>query len=297
MKIVLAKNIGFCFGVRRALDLVTRNLGKTKGPFYTLGPIIHNPQVMKKLEEKKLHCVKSIEKIKRGMVLIRTHGIAKEILEKLKTKKVKVIDATCPYVKRIQNLVKHLTEKNYTIFIFGKAEHPEVEALISYTQGKGKVVQNIPDLTSLKDVQLNKKIGLVCQTTQSYEAFQKIISFFKSLQNREVKIFNTLCPTTKRRQMEAIDLSKKVDVILVIGGKNSSNTTRLAEICLEHQKNTHHIETADEINPQWFMLRSNKRHGKNLRAKVGIVTGASTPDWLIKTVVKRLEKIPSNFKK
>jgi 4-hydroxy-3-methylbut-2-enyl diphosphate reductase len=282
MEIILAKNIGFCFGVKRAMDLVTAHLNKSKEPVYTLGPLIHNPQVMEKLEKENLVCVSKIEQIKkRGKVFIRSHGVPREILTKLKRKKLKIIDATCPYVKRIQHLVNNLAKKNYTIIIFGKRNHPEVEALVSYAQGKAKVIEKVEDLTR-QISGANKKIGLVAQTTQATEDFQKIISFFQSplFQNKEVKIYNTLCPTTKKRQTEAEKIARETDLVFVIGGKNSSNTTRLAEICSRYQRNTFHIETAEEID-----LKNFKR-----KTKIGIITGASTPEWIIKEVVERVKK-------
>ncbi len=303
MKIILAKNIGFCFGVKRAIDLVTKSLHKTKKPIYTLGPLIHNPQVMEKLEKENLLCVSKIEEIKKrrkrsprrrpteevGKIFIRSHGVPREILTRLKRKKIKIIDATCPYVKKIQHLVSDLAKKNYMVIIFGKRNHPEVEALVSYAQGKAKVIEKVKDLTPTLSG-LNKKIGLVSQTTQSTEDFQKIISFFQSpmfqdksrkdiLRDKEVEIHNTLCPTTKKRQIEAAKIARETDLVFVIGGKNSSNTTRLAEICSQYQRNTFHIETANEINPQWL---------KKIN-KIGIVTGASTPDWIIKEVVTQLK--------
>lgn len=289
MKIILAKNIGFCFGVKRAIDLVTKSLHKTKEPIYTLGPLIHNPQVMEKLEKENLLCVSKIEEIKKkGKIFIRSHGVPREILTRLKRKKIKIIDATCPYVKKIQHLVSDLAKKNYTIIIFGKRDHPEVEALVSYAQGKAKVIEKVKDLTPMSS-ELNKKIGLVSQTTQSVEDFQKVISFFQSsmFQNKEVEVHNTLCPTTKKRQIEAAKIARETDLVFVIGGKNSSNTTRLAEICSRYQRNTHHIETANEINPQWL---------KKIN-KIGIVTGASTPDWIIEEMIKKVKNLVSGDKK
>jgi len=300
MKLLIAKNIGFCFGVKRAVDLVTANLAKKEGPIYTLGSLIHNPQVMKKLEKENLIAVSKIEEIKKkGKIFIRSHGVPREILIRLKRKKLKIIDATCPYVKRIQHLVNNLAKKNYTVVIFGKRDHPEVEALVSYAQGKAKVIEKIEDLTPVLSEQ-NRKIGLVSQTTQSSEDFQKVISFFQSpifedksrkdiLRDKEVKIYNTLCPTTKKRQMEAAKIARETDSVFVIGGKNSSNTTRLAEICSQYQRNTFHIETAEEINLNILKKKKIKKRGNHL--KIGIVTGASTPDWIIEEVVARIKKL------
>lgn len=293
MEIVLAKNIGFCFGVRRAIDLVTKELEKNEGPVYTLGPLIHNPQVMEKLKKENLRCIHKIEEIKReddlkkAKVFIRSHGIPHEILVKVRSKKVKIIDATCPSVKRIQHLVSDLARRNYTVIIFGKKNHPEVETLVSYAQGKAKVIENIQDLQNFvfpnrkKGVHL--KIGLVSQTTQSTDDFQKIVAFFQLplFQNKKVKIYNTLCPTTKKRQMEAEEIARHTDIVFVVGGKNSSNTTRLAEICVGYQKNTFHIETAEEIDAGTLK--------KGKIRKIGIITGASTPDWIVKEVVNRIK--------
>lgn len=286
MKIIVAKNIGFCFGVRRAMNLVEENLRRTKGPIYTLGPLIHNPQVMEELEKKNVLPISKIEEVKKkGKILIRSHGIPRGTLAKLVERRLKIIDATCPYVKRIQHLVEGLAKKNYTVVIFGKANHPEVEALVSYAGGKARVIERIEDLTPTLSG-LNKKIGLVSQTTQSIGDFQKVVSFFQSsqFQNKKVKIYNTLCPTTKKRQVEAAKLAKEADLIFVIGGRNSSNTTRLAEICRRYQRNTCHLETAEEIEHFWLGLDSSLK--KKIK-KIGIVTGASTPDWIIKEVIAK----------
>lgn len=306
MEIVLAKNIGFCFGVKRAMDLVTAHLNKSKEPVYTLGPLIHNPQVMEKLEKENLVCISKIEEIKKkrersprlpdgergrrpteeaGKIFIRSHGVPREIITKLKRKKLKIIDATCPYVKRIQHLVNNLAKKNYTIIIFGKRDHPEVETLVSYAQGKAKVIEKVKNLTPTLS-KLNKKIGLVSQTTQSAEDFQKVVSFFQSpiFEDKEVKIYNTLCPTTKKRQVEAEKIARETDLVFVIGGKNSSNTTRLAKICSQYQRNTFHIENAEEIDLETLKKKKIK--------KIGIITGASTPEWIIEEVVSRLKNYP-----
>jgi (E)-4-hydroxy-3-methyl-but-2-enyl pyrophosphate reductase len=279
-KIFVARNAGLCFGVKRALKLAMDSSKKCSKPVFTLGPIIHNPQAVNMLSRKGVVPVKSICEINKGTVIIRSHGIPKNDMEFLKDKKLSVVDATCPFVKKAQNIVHNLYKNKENIMIIGDKVHPEVVALLSYA-GKNALVVN--SLEDVKKIKIPKQINIVCQTTQPLEKLEKIVKFLKS-KKFDVKLYNTICDATKKRQDEAYDIAKKVDLVFVVGGKNSSNTTRLYEICKSVQKNTFYIETEQELKKE--ILKNNKN--------IGIVTGASTPNWIIRKIVNKLRRLAKN---
>lgn len=277
MKIIIAKNSGFCFGVRRAINLAM-NLSKRSGDVYTIGPIIHNPQVVKKLSKSGIKVVREISDIKNGNVVIRAHGVPRKTLEEAKRKGIKVLDATCPYVTRSKNYVEKLTKEGYRVVIIGNPQHPEMKYIVSYAPQDSVILKTYKDVKKLTRFKQAKKLGIISQTTQSPEDFIKITSGLLGYSN-EFKIFNTICPDAINRQEEAVKLALKCDVMIVIGGKNSANTKRLAAISKKIQPRTYHIEMADEIKDVWFRKVNT----------VGIVAGASTPDWIIKEVVNRIK--------
>jgi len=272
--IQIADQSGFCFGVKRAIELAEKAALKNKN-VRTLGPIIHNPQEVKRLNKEGVKTINTSSKVKSGVIVLRTHGIPLEQHKKLKQNKaVKIIDATCPFVKRAQDIVSELGAKNETIVIAGEKAHPEVVGLVSY--GNGKVIENAKEAARFK-TDKNKTVNVVSQTTQTPENLQAIVT---ALSKRyKVKVFNTICKATFDRQHSAAKLAKKMDLMLVIGGKNSGNTTRLAQICRKETR-THHIETAKDIKKSWF---------KNA-GKIGLTAGASTPDWIIEQVKEEVEK-------
>jgi 4-hydroxy-3-methylbut-2-enyl diphosphate reductase len=275
VKLKIVANAGFCFGVKRAIDLVEKTL-KEKSEVYTLGPIIHNPQEVKRLEEKGVRILKDIDYIKSGCIILRTHGVSLELRKKLeKDKAVSVTDATCPFVKKAQDIVKDLSSKETNIVIVGEKSHPEVEALVSYGSGKCVVIENPNEAVELKGI---GDISIVSQTTQTPQNFNVIVEILKK--RFKVNIYNTICKATIERQEAAETLAKEVDLMIVIGGKNSANTTRLAEIGKARTK-TCHIETVDEINDIWF---------ENIET-IGLTAGASTPDSIIKSVQRRVGDI------
>ncbi|HMA60772.1 MAG TPA: bifunctional 4-hydroxy-3-methylbut-2-enyl diphosphate reductase/30S ribosomal protein S1, partial [Halanaerobiales bacterium] len=239
---------------------------------YTLGPLIHNPQVVEDLRQKGVYLAESIDDIDDGILVIRTHGVEPKVLEKAQEKGLNIIDATCPFVKNAHKYAKKLVETDYQTFIFGDRNHPEVKGIFGHTDNKGIIIESVEEL---QGIDLNENIGLVAQTTQSYEDYLEIISYLLP-KAKELKIFNTICNTTGNRQKAAKELAKKVDVMYVIGGHNSANTKRLAEISANTDTPTFHIETVDEIN--WENI-------KNVN-KIGITAGASTPDWIIKEVLE-----------
>lgn len=278
LKIVTAKRAGFCFGVKRAVDMAfdaAHKNGKNCCDVYTLGPIIHNPQVIEQLKSEGVLPTEDIDNPKIKTIIIRTHGVSQEISEKLADKGYKVVDATCPFVKKAQQYAKLLKDDGYQVIIIGDKEHPEVKGLMSYA-GEDVVVVNKDDsLPSLKS-----RVGIVIQTTQPLSVLKRFISDAVE-QVKELKVFNTICNSTALRLKETKEMAKEADVMIVVGGKNSANTTQLAQLCMSMSIPTHHIETAEEIKDEWF---SNA-------GKVGITAGASTPDWIIKEVEERIREL------
>lgn len=282
MDIEIAKYSGYCFGVKRALDIAEDTLKKNKikkTKIYTLGQIIHNEGVVEDLEYRGLRVAESINEIEPGSTLIvRSHGMPPDVIESIKSKNVKIIDATCPFVKKAQVKIKILSKKGYFVIIIGNKKHPEVVGLQEYAVKNGfKVVENIKDLN---EIGKKERIGVVIQTTQTMENVKSIISELPGI-GKEILIENTICNTTEKRQNIVSELAKKVDVMIIIGGKNSSNTTHLREISGKYNINTYHIENYKELRNEWF---------QNCR-KIGISGGASTPEKDIIEVKNFIENL------
>ncbi len=284
MEIIIAENSGFCFGVERSLQLALSSIQfaqekqkNKKIPIYSLGPLIHNPQVVQDLEKKGIKVISKLSNIKKGILIIRSHGVSPEVLEEAKSRKFKVIDATCPFVKKAQKLVQQLTEQNYRVIIIGDRSHPEVLGLLGFSAGQSVVVSDVKGVDKIP-CHLTR-IGVVAQTTQLFDNFRNVVTKLLS-KTKELKIYNTICEATAKRQESAKVLAAKVDLMLVIGGYNSANTTRLAEVCREQNSSTYHIEKLEDFD---FRLLNNKE-------KIGITAGASTPDWVIKEIVKKLSQ-------
>ena len=275
MKIKLASNYGFCFGVKRAIKIAEDYKNSS-----TMGPLIHNQDEINRLQNDfnvglytKLSDVKDND-----TVIIRTHGIPKDDLKNLRLQKAKIINATCPFVTTPQQIVKKMSKEGYSILIFGDAEHPEVKGVQSYGEDQDDV-HIILEPSEIKDLVFkNNKIATVAQTTKKKEKYLEIVNALV-LKNKEVRVFNTICDATFENQDAARDLSKEVDVMIVIGGKNSSNTKQLHSICLENCTNSYLIENDTELDSSWFV---NKK-------LCGITAGASTPDWIIQQVVGKIE--------
>jgi 4-hydroxy-3-methylbut-2-enyl diphosphate reductase len=277
MKILLAKSAGFCFGVKRATNMAFEAADRCSH-ICSLGPIIHSPQVVDRLAAQGVQVVDRVEEITADKVIIRSHGVTAGELEAIHAKSLAIIDATCPFVKKAQQHAAALSRDGYHLVLVGEAEHPEVQGIVSFAgDGPVTVVATPEDAERLPRC---AKIGVVAQTTQSLGNFQQIVALCLR-KSKEVRVYNTICDATSVRQEEARDIAGKVDLMLVIGGYISANTTRLAVICKELQPNTHHLETADDIDPSWF----------EQIASIGITAGASTPGWLIEQVVNQVEKI------
>ena len=270
MEIIKTAHSGFCFGVKRAINMVLREREKTEEPIYTIGPIIHNPQMVRMLQEKGISPVDDVTRIKDGIVVFRTHGIKKEEKAYIREKNLRVIDATCPFVKRVRNHALGLEKEGYTVVIVGDEKHPEVKSVLSYLRNGGIVLQKSAPVRA-------KKIGVVSQTTLDTDTFTGVArGLMEGAQ--EIRVYNTICESTQVRQKEAAALSSTVDVMLIVGGKNSSNTTKLYTIVKKIQPGSYHIETEEDLRPEWFTGAK----------RVGITGGASTPDLIIDLVERRV---------
>lgn len=278
IKILTAKRAGFCFGVRRAVDMAffaAQKDNKKKDSVYTLGPIIHNPQVVEKLKFKGVLPINDIDNVKIETLIVRTHGVPQEVSAKLANKEYEIVDATCPFVKNAQQYAKLLREKGYQPIVIGDKEHPEVQGLMSYAGDDVIVVNKDDTLPHLKS-----RVGIVAQTTQSVNVLKRFVCDAVG-QVKELKVFNTICNFTALRLKETEEMANKVDVIIIVGGKNSANTTQLAHLCDSLSIAAYHVETVSEIRDEWFSTAH----------KVGLTAGASTPDWIIKEVEKRIADI------
>ncbi|HOK35382.1 MAG TPA: 4-hydroxy-3-methylbut-2-enyl diphosphate reductase [Candidatus Pacearchaeota archaeon] len=281
MEIILSKEIGFCFGVRRAYDLTLKTTEEQKRPYFCLGPLVHNESVNKKLEKLGIKFVSSLDdEVKNGILIIPAHGARPEIFKEAKKRELKIIDVTCPLVKKVQKTAEDLQNNGYQVIIVGDKNHTEVESIQGAIKDKGIVVENAEEVSALKNFKKNLSFGVIAQTTQSEENVQKVLEKLKKIA-KKVKFCNTLCPFVSARQKEVGDLAKKVDLILIIGSQTSANTKRLVGIAQKSHKPVYHIENEKELKKEWFL---------NIQ-KVGIATGTSTPDWEIKKIVEELKKI------
>lgn len=280
MEIIIADNAGFCFGVKRAVDITTTELLNSNSNIYSLGPLIHNPQVVKSFEEKGLKTIDEIEEIKNGRVIIRSHGVSKSIIDKISDMNLDIIDSTCPYVKSVHKRVEEYQNQGYNIVIIGDASHPEIIGINGWCKNQAFIVNSLEEARNLSKMD---KICVVSQTTNTQEKFETLSKIIKEKGNK-VEIFNTICNATNLRQESCKEVSSKVDAMIVIGGYHSSNTNKLVEISKKYCKNVYHIETSKEL-PLQVLSKFNK---------IGITAGASTPDWIIKEVVETMDNINSN---
>jgi 4-hydroxy-3-methylbut-2-enyl diphosphate reductase len=276
MKIQLASSYGFCFGVKRAIDIAQEHKGSV-----TYGPLIHNTDEINRLKTKfDIGLAESLEDIQKDdVVVIRTHGIPKNELAVLKNQDHKVIDATCPYVTTPQNIVQKMSLEGYSIIIFGDKNHPEIKGVVSYAEDpRDAFIVLEPE--ELETLPLKGKVAVVSQTTKKPEDFAKIVTALMATR-KEIRVFNTICNATFENQDAASDLAKEADVMIVIGGKHSSNTKQLHSICERDCKESYLIENEKELQAEWF-------EGKEL---CGISAGASTPDWIVQNVIRRIQEM------
>ncbi len=277
MKVLIAEKCGFCHGVRNAISVAEKTLAEAKGSgcVYSLGPIIHNKDEVGRLAKAGLRTVENIEEIQSGTVIIRSHGAAPEQMGKLREKGLSIVDATCILVKRVQHIAEEFERDGYNGVVIGEENHPEVQAVM----GCAKDVVVIADESDLCKLPVKGRLGIVCQTTQSPEHFGNMLGAIGRRSFSELKVINTLCQEAIKRQESAVRLCKEVDVMFVLGGLDSANTRRLAELCKKYNSETFYLQNWKELDIRIVL-------GKNV---AGVTAGASTPDWIIDEFVNNLK--------
>jgi 4-hydroxy-3-methylbut-2-enyl diphosphate reductase len=278
MEVLVAEKCGFCHGVRNAISVAEKTLSQIEdNTVYSLGPIIHNRNEVERLAKLGLKTVDSIKEIRSGTVLIRSHGAAPKQIAELKEKGLNIVDATCVLVKRVQHIAEELDKDGYQVVIIGDEDHPEVQAVT----GCAKEVVVIADENDLHKLPMNARLGIVCQTTQSPEHFGRVLGAIGQRSFSELKIINTLCQESIKRQESAVQLCRQVDIMFVLGGLESANTLRLAELCKKYNRQTFHLQNWNELDKSMLL-------DKNI---AGVTAGASTPDWIIDEFVKNLKAL------
>lgn len=263
VQIEVAQHAGVCYGVERALGLAADAAREAQGPVHTLGPLIHNPLVVSELEQAGVTVVDEVGHLDAGTVIIRAHGVVPQVIDRAIAGGLTVLDATCPYVKKVHMAAEKLVREGYQLIVVGESGHPEVEGIMGHADDRARVVSTPSDLDA---IELSRKVGVVVQTTQTAESLASIVSVLLARVS-ELRVINTICAATQERQDSAAKLASRADVMVVIGGKNSGNTRRLAQICGERCSRTHHIESALEIEGSWF----------DDAELIGVTAGASTP--------------------
>ena len=280
LEIVLASDMGFCFGVRRAVAIMEEAAAK-QGSIDSLGAVVHNPVVVQDLERQGIHHATSLEELQRPTVAITAHGVGPNVWGELAERGYRVVDTTCPIVTRAQKAARQLSEAGFTVVLFGQPNHPEVRGVLGYAGERGFATTDWQEVVDAGP--FPRRLGIIAQTTQNLHHFQDFVKHLieAAAENLwELRVINTLCDATSTQQAAARLLAQEVELAIVVGGKQSANTRHLAEVCQEAGVPTHHIETAAELDPAWFRL------GK----KVGVTAGASTPDASIYEVISWLEK-------
>lgn len=279
MDVKIAKNAGFCFGVKRAMNMAWNELEERENGIYALGPLIHNKQAVSKYEEKGLMTVDDLSNIPSNeSVIIRSHGVGEEVYTKSKERDITVIDTTCPFVRKIHNIAKDFNEKGYKIIVIGDKKHPEVIGINGWCNNEAIIIKTLDEIETM-NFDSNKKYCVVFQTTINLDLYDSVVDKLSEKIN-DVVFKNTICSATKERQQSARELAREVDCMVVIGGKHSSNTQKLVNICSDIVP-TFSIETKDELNKDDFSKYK----------VVGVTAGASTPEWIITEVIEFLESI------
>lgn len=277
LSIEVASHAGVCYGVERALKLAAHAAESARGSVTTLGPLIHNPIVVRDLESAGVKGAQTVDEVESGTLIIRAHGVVPQVIDQARAKGLEVLDATCPYVKKVHMAAEKLVREGYQLIVVGESGHPEVEGILGHAGDAAHVVSTPHDLDG---VDLARKVGVVVQTTQTPANLAAIVSAL-ALRTMDLRVVNTICSATQERQDSAAELASRADVMIVIGGKNSGNTRRLAEICMACCPRTHHIEDSSEIQRTWF-------EGVAL---VGITAGASTPGAHIDTALACINRL------
>lgn len=274
MRVQVARHAGVCYGVERALKMA-EEAATTGTTVHTLGPLIHNPQAVADLREAGVEVAGSLDEADEGILVIRSHGVDPAIIADALHRGLDVVDATCPHVSKAHEAAEELKQGGYSVIIVGEADHPEVEGIMAHAGGEALVVQSAEELPERLP---SKRVGIVVQTTQSASRLAEVVNTVLP-RVRELRVFNTICSATAQRQASAEELAREVDVVVVVGGHNSGNTTRLVEICSSVNPRTHHVETADELDAAWFEGAQS----------VGVTAGASTPDKQMQGVIAAIE--------
>ncbi len=275
MEVVVAKTAGFCFGVERAVRKVYEQIETGRPPIFTLGPIIHNEEVVRDLEGRGVRVLpdeESLKDLKEGTVIIRSHGVGRAVYDRIKARGLSVVDATCPFVKKIHRVVQEQNGLGRRVIIIGDKDHPEVQGIRGWGDEKTLVVKDEAEMADLPDL-TGEKLCIVSQTTFNYNKFQDLVEKF-SEKGYDIFVLNTICNATQERQVEAGRIASQVDAMIVVGGKSSSNTRKLYEICRKECKNTYYIQTLGDLDPESV---------SSVRS-VGITAGASTPKNIIEEV-------------
>jgi 4-hydroxy-3-methylbut-2-enyl diphosphate reductase len=276
MRVEVARYAGVCYGVERALRLAEQAAESGKA-VHTLGPLIHNPQAVDALQAKGVSVAACLDEVDSGTLVIRSHGVDPAIIASAQDKGLDVVDATCPHVSKAHDAAGELRDDGYAVVIVGEADHPEVEGIMAHAGGEAVVVE---DVDELPDRLPSRRVGVVVQTTQSESLLQAVVAALVP-RVTELRVYNTICSATVKRQRSAAELAESVDVVVVVGGHNSGNTTRLVEICREINPRTYHVETPGQLDRVWF-------EGAN---SVGVAAGASTPDQQMRGVVDAIESM------
>lgn len=276
-KIVVAEHAGACYGVERALKLARHACEATDTPVHTLGPLIHNPLVVRDLEAAGVELAETLDDARSGTLIIRTHGVVPEVIEEARSRGLEVLDATCPYVKKVHESAAKLVAEGYQLLVIGEAGHPEVEGILGHA---GQSAQVVSEPVELDSIELAGKVGVVVQTTQTAARLAEVTAALVG-RVRELRVVNTICKATGERQRAAAELAAASDCMVVVGGKNSGNTRRLAEICSSICDRTYHIESEQELEATWFT---------DART-IGITAGASTPQAHIERVRVCIEEL------
>ncbi len=274
MRVEVAKHAGICYGVERALRLAGE-ASSSGVDVHTLGPLIHNPQAVAALRERGVEVAETLEDVTDGTLVIRSHGVEPTIIERARRRGLHVVDATCPHVSKAHEAAAELSREGYIVVIVGEADHPEVTGILAHAGGHAVVVSSAAELPESLG---GRKIGVVVQTTQSARRLAEVVEAILPRAN-ELRVFNTICSATEKRQQSAEELAQTVDVMVVVGGYNSGNTTRLVQICADVNPRAYHVETPDDLDPAWFVGAKS----------VGVTAGASTPDEQMQAVIRAIE--------
>jgi 4-hydroxy-3-methylbut-2-enyl diphosphate reductase len=282
MEIILASEMGFCFGVRRAVEMMEEAV-QDRGEMVSLGSVVHNPQVVGRLKERGLDVVATVDEVAAKPVAITAHGVGERVIRELESRGVPIVDTTCPIVTRAQQWAKRLVEDGFAVIVFGDPNHKEVKGILGWAEGKAFAVPRIEDIDALPD-DIPSRVGILSQTTETEGHFAEFVR--QLLERRmdhisELRVINTLCNATTSQQAAAEELAHKVDVMIVIGGRESANTRHLAEVAREQGCETYHVESEAEIQQTWLAGRE----------RVGVTAGASTPDDAVQAVVARLREL------